>query len=243
MTGTDKGHPRRYLPDHAVSGPMLPEFARWTLEESVHISHPDSPFSGTLAEGDPRLLVIVGENASGKSLAFRIIARLAEEHGVDPITISIRERVGSGNGGMENMRKRMIFGDEGRRSTGATSAAVVERAFDNLDHPMRRMLGLDEPELGLSDGYAEALGEYVGRRSIDQGPKSCGVMVVTHSRRFCRGLLRGFGTTPAFLSMTAATPTIQSWLDHEEIRSVEEILGLSEFGRERHRRVDALLGR
>jgi len=98
-------------------------------------------------------------------------------------------------------------------------------------------------EIGLSDGYAEALGQYVGTRALDQGPKACGVVIVTHSRRFCRGLMRGFGAEPTFLSMTAETPTFREWMEHDEVRGVDEILALSETSHLRRRAVDALLGR
>jgi hypothetical protein len=98
-------------------------------------------------------------------------------------------------------------------------------------------------EIGLSDGYAEALGEMIGLKSTQTGPNACGVMVVTHSRRLVRGLIRGLGAVPTFMTMSAGHDDVDAWLDAEETRSVDDLLALKDVGLERWRAIEKLLRR
>lgn len=233
--------PNRLLPSDAVPGPILPALSRWMVDKSRVISDEESPFSATMIDGDPRLVLIVGENASGKSLAFRLLAQLAGSHDVLPITLSIRERTGVGTMGMERMRRAMIFGEEDENSTGATSARVIQSGFHNVEREKPSILGLDEPEIGLSDGYAEALGEFIGASTAKAGPNCCGVIVVTHSRRLVEGLVRGLGSEPTLIDMSSTHATVADWISTTEKRSVEELLALPETGLDRWRQVNKLL--
>lgn len=131
-----------------VPGMILPALARWVAEESAVISDDRSPFHGGLVEGDKRVLLVTGENASGKSLAFRLIAQLAGNHGIEPMTLSIRERTGAGTHEMARMRRAFIYGEEETSSTGSTSASVVQAGFRNLGgRNGPALLAFDEPEI------------------------------------------------------------------------------------------------
>lgn len=114
--------------------------------------------------------------------------------------------------------------------------AVTTLLSSNL-HPHRNVRN----EIGLSDGYAEALGEYIGMRAASAGGKSCGVMVVTHSRRLVRGLVRGLGVDPTFMTMTEEPGRVGDWIASEETRSVDELLALKTLGLDRWRAVSKLL--
>lgn len=224
---------------------FLPDLARWAAEESLALSDEESPFSAKLMAGDPRVLLIVGENASGKSLAFRLIAQIASQHKVHAITLSIRERTGGGSFEMANMRRAMIYGEETTSSTGATSASVVERGFANLSGKGPSLLCLDEPEIGLSEGYCEALGEYIGQKSLDMPSEACGVIVVTHSRRLAKGLVAGIGGEPSFLFMSGRDEAVPSgladWLESYDKKTIEELISLKDVGLERFRAVQKLI--
>lgn len=223
-------------------GFILNNIARWACEESAAIASEESPFSGSLIKGDPRLLLIVGENASGKSLLFRMICGVAhKEHDILPITISIRERTGSGTDGMERMRRAFMFGNEIESSTGAISSRVVDAGFNNIQREVPSILALDEPEIGLSDGYAEALGELIGQRTNDLADNCCGVMVVTHNRRLVRGLMRGLGATPSFVSMSKEVQTVEQWLAQDESKSVQDLLCLRDVALDRFRTINRIL--
>ena len=224
---------------------FLPELARWTAEESLALADDASPFRAKVMDGDSRVLLIVGENASGKSLAFRLLAQIASQHKVHAITLSIRERTGSGSFEMANMRRAMIYGDECTASTGATSASDVERGFANLSGKGPALLCLDEPEIGLSEGYCEALGEYIGQQSRNMPEEACGVIVVTHSRRLAKGLAAGINGNPSFLFMSGREETAPSgfsdWLEGHDKKTVEELMALKDVGLARFRAVQKLI--
>lgn len=71
----------------------------------------------SLHHGSKDVIVITGPNASGKSLLVRVLSSFLAEYYAKKMTgisISIRERSGSGY----NEMSRMIFGNEKRQSTG-----------------------------------------------------------------------------------------------------------------------------
>lgn len=143
-----KKKPRGILaPKGTIPGLVLPTFCRWLATESAVFAGEDSPFRASLSESDPRIVLIVGENASGKSLAFRLLQQICGDHSIVAIDLSIRTRAGLGRGEMSHMKRAFMYGDEYERSTGATSASVVRRAFANLDREQPAALLMDEPEL------------------------------------------------------------------------------------------------
>lgn len=220
----------------------LREIARWIADESLMFSDMRSPFNAVVYDGDPRICVIVGENASGKSLFFRMVAQLASNrHKLLPITISIRERTGAGSHEMGGMRRMFMYGDESQQSTGAASVKVVANGFHNAAKPETpAMLLLDEPELGLSDGYARALGQYIATEIVKLPPKSGGVVVVTHSRALVDGLWSFHATRPLFVSLGAEPKALEGWLAEPEERSVDDLLNLRDVALERWRAVSKL---
>ena len=228
-------------PDNRPVPASLADAVDWVAYDSLLFASTDSPFRAAVSPGDPGLALIVGENASGKSLFFRVLAQKIRAGGALPVTLSIRERAGAGGFDMSRMRQAMIFGDETDQSTGATSVKAIAAAFKNLDRPDGSLLGLDEPELGLSDGYARALGEYIGAQSLTVPDVCAGVVVVTHSRSLVRGLLAGYAKTPTFVVCGSQTADADAWLDDDEVRSVEELLALPDVGLARFRQVHALL--
>jgi hypothetical protein len=221
---------------------VLPEIAQWVCEESGLFADERSPFTATYTPGDDRVLLIVGENASGKSLAFRLASQIAASSNIMAITLSIRERTGGGLAEMGGMRRAMIFGDEESSSTGAISARVVESGFENLKNRNASLLALEEPELGLSDGYARALGEFIGKKSRELPECACGVMVVTHSRSLGRGMMEGLGATPSFITMSDAYSSYDEWLETQEYRSVEDLLDLRNKAHENFRKIKKEFG-
>lgn len=216
----------------------LTDLASWVAVDSLLFADAASPFEATAAPGDPHLVLVVGENASGKSLFFRSLTQRFRMGGGVPITLSIRERAGAGSADMSRMAQVMIFGDEAEQSTGATSVKAVTAAFSNLDRPQGTVLGLDEPELGLSDGYAAAMGTYLGEQARTIPDPCAGVVVVTHSRTLVRALIDAYGQRPTFVHVRpagAAAVGLDGWLDDVESRTVEELLALRDVGLERWR--------
>ena len=198
-----------------------------------------TPFRAHVMDGDPHLMVIAGENASGKSLFFRLLALRLHADGLTPVQISIRERTGSGTYEMAEFRRHVMFGDEHEQSTGATSVRTIANAFErNLAREGGTVLLLDEPELGLSDAYAAAMGTWIGEQTRARASECAGVVVVTHSRTLVGALGAAYGQVPTFVA-TGATVNLDEWLTTPEVRSVLDLLALPEVGLERWRWVKA----
>jgi hypothetical protein len=229
------------MSDHFV----LPLIAKNVLTDSRFFAEDDddTPFGGKLYAGDPRVLLVVGENASGKSLLFRVIAAFAKrDHNLTGITISIRERTGAGTREMSGMMRVFMFGDEEEQSTGATSANVVEAGFHNAGRDGgKTLLMLDEPEIGLSDGYARALGAFIAQKTIEIGQGTHGIVIVTHNRPLVQGFLEAFGAAPTFINLGGQQTDLKGWLKVVEQRSVEDLLQLRAVAGERRKAVQALI--
>lgn len=213
---------------------------RWIEGQSILFSGDEAVFGASVCKGTrSRIAVVAGDNASGKSLLVRILSthlRLeAKDSGKKPvhnISLSIRERTGAGTDGMGGFRKMMMFGDEETSSTGAISASSVALSFQNMA-TRNGVLILDEPEIGLSQGYAAAMGTLIGR-SAQALPRTCaGTVVVTHSKPLVEALVEEIGGTPIFVHthpVGAPAVRLKQWLEQAETRTVEELLALPDVG-------------
>jgi hypothetical protein len=198
---------------------------------------------GYLHDGAPdsKLVVVVGDNATGKSFFVRILAGMcnAATPQVEPIQISMKYRTAAG---MHRAFMYGPFGDE-QDSTGNVSVSVLRSGFRTAhDRKTPHWLLLDEPDIGLSDSYARALGAWICEETGKATAQTEGVMVVTHSKALVRSLFANSGSKPTFVSI-GADLTLDAWLADETEKSVEQLLDLSARSRALHRAIDARLDR
>ena len=192
---------------------------------------PDGPFDMDIAPGAEKFMVVTGQNASGKSLFVKLLGAqtMQAKNAPTVVSVSIRERTGGG------FRAAFMFGDEAEQSTGATSVGTVVNAFEhNTDRPEGSVLVLDEPELGLSEGYSIAMGTYIGQKVAALSGACSGVILVTHSRPLVQAAVDAYGATPTHVAL-GQRAGLSSWLTSVEQRTVDELLGLREVGLERWR--------
>lgn len=137
-------------------------------------------------KGDSNLVVITGENASGKSLARRFICAVCQRATpkVEPMTVSMQGRTSGGP------MSAFIYGGEDFESTGQISARTVTTGIKTCrsrthDH----MVFWDEPDLGLSDSWAAGVGVAIAEFVGTLPEKTKGVFVVTHSKALVEQLL------------------------------------------------------
>jgi hypothetical protein len=213
-----------------VSGPasLILDF----IENSVLWQRRDCPFKAHVEHGHAKVVLMAGPNASGKSFLAECALSWASAHAeTKPMRVSIRERTGSGSGEMSGMRRAMMFGDEQAHSTGAVSGGVVRRAFSSVEgwskQGLKTFVLLDEPEIGLSEGFGFGMGDLIGREALKMDPSAFGVIVVSHSRALGRGLAKGLGAAPSFVS-TGGRLSFKDWCQREEQMSADELLALSE---------------
>lgn len=189
-----------------------------------------------LEVGEPgsRVVLATGPNACGKSFACRYlgmtIAQLREEReGVkEGEFFHIGMRMRTAGGGFISA-KSFVYGNEGSDSTGATSLRAVNGVLRNSSgRSHRHLIALDEPEIGLSDEYAIALGEKI-RIFASELPALCdGLIIVTHSRAFVGRLMTlkphclRFGplSTAEWLSSAPVPATVED-LDSLSDRNLE----------------------
>lgn len=210
--------------------------AQKVADESWHFAQDGTPMPcphlhvGTAQ----RLLVITGDNASGKSLFVNLMrvwlketSRAKEKPESLPVTMTMRT-----SGGLAGS---FMFREEAVNSTGSISVRAVEQAFNNMANRTGFLI-LDEPEVGLAQGYAHALGQYIAQRGRDL-PSTCpGTVVVTHNRDLVRGILAGLpgGGRPSFVHL-GRNHTLEDWLDAQDTKTVDELLALPEINFERFR--------
>ncbi len=222
------------------------KIAKALVSESAMWSSELNPFKAHIEDGMANLVVVAGDNGSGKSYFVEWMRGWGRgNHGLqETICISIRVRTGAGHSDMSGMRKSMVFGDEDVQSTGETSVAVALRAMHNMksreESGYRCLMILDEPEIGLSSAYSFAFGELIAQKLAEIPCKSTSLVIVTHSRTFVTGLMKQLQQKPSFVYMGEAPQTLNEWLKGDQPRSVEDLLALSAMCRDRRRQVNAM---
>ena len=181
-----------------------------------------------------KILLITGDNAGGKSLLCRYLGLVVHETTkMEFMRIGMQMRTESG------MAKVFVFGDEGRSSTGQLTAHSILGAIHNSrQREHKHMVCLDEPDVGLSEGYQEAAGATIWQYA-NSLPDLCeGLVVVTHSRLIARSLLKmeshkmrvGDDLRPTW-----------NWLEQGPIgRSMEDFENLRKVAHERFLAVTAI---
>lgn len=215
------------------------------IENSVLWRREDCPFKAYVEHGHERVVLVAGPNASGKSFLATCVQSWGSGHaGTRSMSVSIRERTGSGTHEMADMRRAMMFGSEEKHSTGAVSASVVQRAFGSVESwskdGIKTLLLLDEPEMGLSEGFGYGMGELIGREAAKLHQAAFGVIVVSHSRALGKGLAKGLGAQPSFAS-TGEALSFKDWCAREEQMSADQLVELGSKDLSGFRCVNAML--
>jgi hypothetical protein len=169
--------------------------------------------------GKSSLAVILGNNASGKSLLRRIISVKCGKANpkIESMAISMQLRT---SGLIQNA---FIFGDESYESTGRISSSTVSvgiRSSKGRENP--HIIFWDEPDVGLSDEAAAGIGLEIAKYAQEPAPTLQGMFVVTHRRVLVQYLLQ---VDPHIIFMGANPPnSVQEWLDRPIIPSSSEAL-------------------
>ncbi len=190
-----------------------------------------SPFRCRVDWGHPRLTVITGDNASGKSLLRKILSNEYRDQGIEFIHTS---QTGRARSGIERM---FIYGSEEDDSTGFNSVRTllgVLRTARERTGPV--VIMLDEPEIGCSDETAAALGQRLAR-DLDGLSNLHACYVVSHSRCLVRPLL---GLAPTHWRLSEQPMSLEAWVDRP-VSPEAPLEGLVALGRERWRAVQRIV--
>lgn len=134
----------------------------------------------------PRLLVITGENASGKSVIRRILQELARDQKVEPIAISPELRQTGG------LVTAFVYGDESTTASGDIAGGVIIGAINtSRKRTQPHIIILDEPDMGMSDNLAAGAAQELIEFCQDP-PEHLGfVAVITHRKAMLSELFAG----------------------------------------------------
>ncbi len=181
-----------------------------------------------------RLVVIVGENASGKSFLRKLFSGLSRRDSIEFMGLSMQGR----RQGAANPMIGFIYGDEEYNSTGQNSAGTVLigiRTCRERSTPHR--IFWDEPDIGLSDGWAAGMGIAIRDFALTMPELTQAAFVVTHSKALVRELLP---TAPTYICVGTDPPaSLAEWV--ERPASPRPLAELSEEAHQRFRLIQAIL--
>lgn len=186
------------------------------------------------------VLVVTGENASGKSLAFLILNNLVRSFGKeDKIDVLVMD-IGMSRRTKSGIEKAFMFGDEHLDSTGNISIKVMQTGVANSrNKESYHYLMLDEPDIGVGEGYHNAIGQYLSEFAAALPEKCLGLVVATHSRKITRKLL---DTGASSLRLGSDLRHVKEWVMHGDIeKSLGDLEALKTISLERFRGVSKML--
>lgn len=231
-------------PEHAQENQMTtPTFLSEIIEclvEDEDLFGAEGPCPVSFEPGDARsrILIVTGENAAGKSIAlkaFQAYARRESDKQVEVMRIGMEMR---SQGGIE--RSFVFSGSEDEDSTGTLSInAVLGAIRTSIGRERRHMLLLDEPDIGLSEGYQAAVGCRL-RSFMEEAPALLdGLVVATHSRPLVSALM---DLKPHCLRVGSDLRPTAEWLRNGSLpQSMEDLERLHEIQVKRWRNVTKIL--
>lgn len=189
---------------------------------------------------DSRALLVYGDNASGKSFLARVLSSSLHSAFGDKsgefITMNLSMNKRTGGDFAPSFVRSMMFGSEAERSTGQISARIIQMGFKTAaesDYP--HLLIFDEPDIGLSESYHRAIGDFMAENINRLSDKTVGVVVVTHARKIAQQLYEKCNPS---LANVAYRPDlfqdVREWIEKgAPDRSLDEFLALQEIARKR----------
>jgi len=171
-----------------------------------------SLFPMRLKRGRGRMFVVTGGNAAGKSLVRRVAGLICRDDKQEFMGLSMEGR--SGSSLMNGPVRAMLYGDESYNATGLLSAGLVLSGISTCrSRENRHTIFWDEPDLGLSDEAAAAVGIKLAEFADDLPDKTEAVFVATHSRHLVKQVLPA---RPHWIHMGEGEhKTLAEWADRE----------------------------
>jgi energy-coupling factor transporter ATP-binding protein EcfA2 len=171
-----------------------------------------------------RVLVITGENASGKSFFRRLYAHFISKltHGDESIEVMTLSMEARSEGGIR--RVFLYGGSEEDEATGALTLKNLRSGWaTSRDRDTPHIIIWDEPELGLSEESQISAARFIQQQCNDWPKNLLGVIFMTHSRIIVQEVMKTEGS--AFLNLGGRYATAESWLNRQIVpRDIEEII-------------------
>lgn len=183
-----------------------------------------------------KIVLIAGPNASGKSVVGKVIEQVARLEKKSVRSSSMRNRT------CGLLGQKMIFGDEGEESTGCNSVAATTVGFSSSIKDGNAVLILDEPDIGLSDEYAAALGDYIAQQMNQSHEQFEMLAVVSHSRLLFKSIIDAIEIPCSSIHVGDENTTFDDWLNQPfKKASIEELLNLKNKGFEKWSQIEKII--
>lgn len=188
-------------------------------------------------EDGVKALMVVGDNAAGKSFLRRLLTHFIKEHNKDIEVLHFSQQQRSTGG----VIRAMMYGSEDDEATGAMSAKIVLGAIRNSrsrDKENRKhVMIFDEPEIGMSEELALGSAVYLRDELAKDWPKHLlGIVVMSHSRHMV-GTLSQLPKSK-FLKLHEPAVTLESWVNRAIVPADPAVV--SQKGLERWREIGDL---
>lgn len=186
------------------------------------------------------VLVVTGENASGKSLAFLVLNNLVRSFGKqDKIDVLVMD-IGMSRRANSGIERAFIFGDEHLDSTGNISIKVIQTGVANSrSKDQYHYLMLDEPDIGVGEGYHNAIGQFLSEFAAALPERCLGLIVATHSRKITAKLLDAGASS---LRLGSDLRDVGDWVVNGDLeKSLDDLIDLKNVSLERFRGVSKML--
>lgn len=227
----------------------------WVCERALF--NPSTAIGGETAipliykPGSSRFVLVLGENAGGKSLVRRVVNKgthrgLPAQDG-DPeiprgpfpvrefVAISMQFRTRAGMGSV------FVFGDEGVRSTGEISARTVANGIKTVsEREHQTIMYWDEPDIGMSAGAAAGAGMMIRNFVENLAPLVEAVFVTSHSPALVRQLV---SVDPHYLYVGNADgpKDLDAWFEYQANPKPLLPTELAEISNRRFKQIQAVM--
>lgn len=182
---------------------------------------------------DARVVMVAGDNASGKSFVTKQLNKIAQCAGFEVCCSSMRQRTG------DRMFSSMVYGDERRMSTGQCSVRATIKAFDHAretENPC--VIILDEPDIGLSPELAMAMGQLLAEEVEAATDKLALLVVISHSRDLFHQLRAGLELKPWSSLFVGGTHPFSQWLiEPSPVCTPDDLRNLSDRSHDLYRKI------
>jgi len=201
------------------------------LARAPYFAGPEAPIQTHFTPGS-KLLVVTGENTTGKSFFRRVLCSKLY-HGSPRIEAIHTSQQGRGEPGVV---RAFIYGDEASDSTGANSSNTILTGIATCrGRTNNHVFIMDEPDIGLSDRYAAGAGQTISRFCSDLPKLTEFVVVMSHNKFLVQELLNN---SPAHLRF-GDQKTLPEWIS-EPVTALP-IEDLPELGHQRYGKIQGML--
>lgn len=183
---------------------------------------PAIPYVWKPGKADNPLVVVVGENAGGKSFFRRCVSAVCRDDANKveciPISMEGRRQVAY------NIGLAFVYGSEDYEATGVNSISTVLTGISTCrNRTSAHVIIWDEPDIGLSEGNAASVGKAIADFT-DEPPKHTKASIVITHRKALVEQLAPIQPHYLFLGDADAPATLAAWLAAPPVvRPLEEV--------------------